>query len=172
LALTGAGVTLLLAVLLFDGGRKLFRDSDTGWHIRNGEAILATATLPRVDPYSWSVPGREWFAWEWGTDVLMGWAHRQDGLAGVATLYFLLIGACTWLWFRLQWTMGSDFLLSCAMASPMLSTVNMHWLARPHIFGWVMLLVSVSWLERLPTGSGWRTAASPSSTHTFAATSR
>ncbi len=156
LALTGAGVTLLLAVLLFDGGRKLFRDSDSGWHIRNGETILATSTLPRADPYSWSVPGREWFAWEWGADVLMGWAHRHDGLAGVAALYFLLIGACTWLWFRLQWTMGSDFLLSCAMASPMLSTVNMHWLARPHIFGWVMLLVSVRWLERLPTGSGWR----------------
>jgi hypothetical protein len=38
----------------------------------------------------------------------------------------------------------------------MLSTVNLHWLARPHIFGWLLLLISVSWLERLPTGSGWR----------------
>lgn len=156
LALTGAGVTLLLAILLFDGGQKLFRDSDTGWHIRNGEAILRSGTLPRADPYSWSRPGGEWFAWEWGADVLMGWAHGRDGLTGVAALYLLLIAACTWLWFRLHWTLGGDFLLACLMASPMLSTVNLHWLARPHIFGWVLLLVSIGWLERLPTGAGWR----------------
>jgi hypothetical protein len=156
LALTGAGVTLVLAMLLFDGGSKLFRDSDTGWHIRNGEAILSSGVLPRVDPYSWSVPGRPWFAWEWGADVLMGLAHRCHGLAGVAGLYFILIAACTWLWFRLHWTLGSDFLLAAAMASPMLSTVNLHWLARPHVFGWVLLLISIGWLERLPTGSGWR----------------
>jgi hypothetical protein len=156
LALTGAGVTLLLAMLLFDGGHKLFRDSDTGWHIRNGEAILDSGSLPSSDPYSWSVPAGPWVAWEWGADVAMGLAHRWDGLAGVAALYFILISACTWLWFRLHWAVGSDFLLACLMASPMLSTVNMHWLARPHIFGWVMLLVSIYWLERLPTGSGWR----------------
>ena len=157
--MTGAGVTLLLAILMFDGGQKLFRDSDTGWHIRNGEAILLSGALPQVDPYSWSSPGREWFAWEWGADVAMGWAHRRDGLTGVAALYLLLIAACTWLWFRLHWTMSGDFLLACAMASPMLSTVNLHWLARPHIFGWALLLVSIGWLERLPTGSGWRGGA-------------
>ena len=159
LALIGAAVTFFYALLLFDGGRKLFADSDTGWHIRNGEAILATGSLPHTDPYSWSVPGGEWFAWEWGADVLMGWTHRQDGLSGVALLYLTLIASCTWLWFRLHWATGTDFLLACLMASPMLSTANMHWLARPHVFGWVMLLVSILWLERLPAGSGWRGGA-------------
>ena len=156
LAFSGAAVTVLLAILMFDGGRQLFRDSDSGWHIRNGEAIIVSGRLPAADPYSWSKPGGQWFAWEWGADVLMGWAHRRDGLQGVAALYLLLIAACTWLWFRLQWTVGGDFLLACAMASPMLSTVNLHWLARPHLFGWVLLLVSIHWLERLPPGAGWR----------------
>ncbi|MCC6538481.1 MAG: hypothetical protein IT162_13075 [Bryobacterales bacterium] len=156
LALSGAALTLFWALLLYDGSQRLFRDSDTGWHIRTGEAILATAQLPRVDSYSWSKPGETWFAWEWGADVLMGWMHQAGGLAGVVWLYLILIAACTWLWFRLHWVAGGDFLLACFMASPMLSTVNLHWLARPHVFGWVMLLVSLLWLDRLPCEAGWR----------------
>lgn len=143
LALLGAALTFFYALLLFDAPRRLFRDSDTGWHIRTGERIVDTRSLPRADPYSFSRPGQPWFAWEWGADVLMGLAHRKAGLAGVALLYLCAIALCTWLWFRLHWALGGDFLLACVMASPMLSTVNMHWLARPHIFGWVMAL---AWL--------------------------
>ena len=159
LALVATALTMLLALLFFDGGRKLFRDSDTGWHIRNGEAILTSGELPRSDSYSFSKPGEPWFAWEWGADALMGWAHRRDGLTGVAALYVLLISLCTWLWFRLQWLHAGDFLLACAMASPMLSTANLHWLARPHVFGWMLLLISLLWLGNLRAGTGWRAGA-------------
>ncbi len=148
LALTGAAFTLLYCLLFYDGARNLFRDSDSGWHIRNGEAILAEGKLPATDPYSFSKGGEPWFAWEWGSDVLMGAAHRGDGLSGVVLLYLAAIACCTWIWFRLHWEAGGDFLLACAMASPMLSTVNLHWLARPHVFGWVLALAWVLILER------------------------
>ncbi|MBK5295441.1 MAG: hypothetical protein JJE04_27660 [Acidobacteriia bacterium] len=155
LAMVGAAVTLLFALFLFDGGEKLFRDSDTGWHIRTGETILATGVLPRSDPYSWTQAGKAWVAWEWGADVLMGAVHREHGVTGVALLYLMAIAACTWLWFRLHWIAGGDFLIACAMASPMLSTVNIHWLARPHVFGWVFLLAWISVAERSPRRFLW-----------------
>lgn len=145
--MVGALFTFLYAMLAFDAPRRLFRDSDTGWHIRTGERILDEGALPRRDPYSWSRPGGQWFAWEWGADVLMGAAHRVAGMAGVGWLYLVAIGACSWLWFRLQWAFEGDFLVACVMASPMLSTVNMHWLARPHIFGWVLLLGWLWWVQ-------------------------
>jgi hypothetical protein len=50
LAMVGAVVTLFYCQFLFQGYRKLFRDSDAGWHIRNGETILATGRLPHADP--------------------------------------------------------------------------------------------------------------------------
>lgn len=159
LALLGSLVTLLYCLLVFNGPAKLFRDADAGWHIRNGEAVLAGRTLPRADPYSFTRNGREWFAWEWGADVLMGAAHRWDGLSGVALVYSLAIAVCTWLWFRLTWAAGGDFLLSCVLASPMLSTVNVHWLARPHVFGWIFLLAWLCWLERPATRFRARDAA-------------
>jgi hypothetical protein len=63
----------------------------------------------------------------------------------VAWLYALAIAASVWMWFRLNWVAGGNFLLACLFAAPMLSTTNLHWLARPHVFGWLALLGMV-WL--------------------------
>ncbi|MBI3282182.1 MAG: hypothetical protein HYZ57_20370 [Acidobacteria bacterium] len=150
LALWISLITLFYCLFLFDGTQNLFRDSDTGWHIRTGEAMLDGSGLPRSDPYSLLRSGRPWFAWEWGADVLMAAAHRLAGLAGVALLYAACIAACTWLWFRLTWVLHGNFLLAGALAVLMLSTANLHWLARPHIFGWIFLLGAIWYAERLP----------------------
>jgi len=140
--------TVFYALAAFDGPRKLFRDADTGWHIRNGESILATGRLPERDPYSFSRHEETWFAWEWGADILMGAAHRWRGLRGVTLLFAAALGACSWLWVRLTWATGGDFLIACALASPMLSTANLHWLARPHVFSWIFLLAALLAAER------------------------
>src|SRR5664279_1121072 len=97
LAFATACVTLFYCLFLFQGYRMLFRDSDAGWHIRTGEAILATHRLPHSDPYSFSRAGQPWFAWEWLSDVAAGAAHRAAGLTGVALWYGTLIAAGVWL---------------------------------------------------------------------------
>jgi hypothetical protein len=148
LALVAACVTLFYCLFLFQGYRKLFRDSDAGWHIRAGEAILSTGDLPRTDPYSFTRAGQPWFAWEWMADVAAGAIDRAAGLSGVALFYAAAIAAGVWLWFRLQWALDGNFLLACAMASLLLSTCNIHWLARPHILSWLFLLAAVLYAER------------------------
>lgn len=149
LSLGVALVILFYCLTLFDGVQRFFRDSDSGWHIRTGEAILATGALPHADPYSFSRAGHSWLAWEWGADVLMGGAHRLGGAGCVALLYAVAIAGGVWLWFRLHWTVGGNFFLACVMAAPMLSTTSLHWLARPHVFSWVLLLVAVWQAERV-----------------------
>jgi hypothetical protein len=152
-------VTLFYCLFLYDGAQRLFRDSDTGWHIRTGEAILTSGTLPRTDPFSFSKSAEPWFAWEWGSEVLMGLAHRTAGLPGVAALFLIAIAACTWLWFRLHWAVRGDFFIACLMVSPMLSTANLHWLARPHVFSWLFLLSAVLYAEKAGGRFTWRNAA-------------
>jgi hypothetical protein len=148
LALVVACVTLVYCLFLFQGYRKLFRDSDAGWHIRTGEAILSTGDLPRTDPYSFTRAGQPWFAWEWMADIAAGAVDRAAGLSGVALFYAAAIAAGVWLWFRLHWALGGDFLLACAMAPLLLSTCNIHWLARPHILSWLFLLAALLYAER------------------------
>ena len=143
LAFATACVTLFYCLFLFQGYQKLFRDSDAGWHIRTGEAILATGRLPHTDPYSFTRGGQPWFAWEWLADVAAGSIHRTLGLKGVAIFYAAAISAGVWLWFRLHWALGGNFLIACAMAPLLLSTCNIHWLARPHVLSWIFLLLAV-----------------------------
>jgi len=148
-------VAALIALFAFcwilfagEGGTRLFRDSDTGWHIRTGEALLRGAPLPRIDPYSFTKAGAVWFAWEWGADVAMGLAHRWDGLRGVALLFAAAGAFAVWLWVRLHWAVGGNFFLTCAMAAPLVTTLGLHWLARPHVLGWVLAVAWLSFLER------------------------
>jgi hypothetical protein len=156
LALTFAITTLLSLFFAFNGATTLFNDSDTGWHIRNGERIISTKALPHADPFSFSKPGEPWFAWEWGADVLMGSVYRVSGLAGVALLFGLSIGACVWMWFRLNQAAGGNCLLAGLFFIPMLSTTTLHWLARPHLLSWLFLLGTVWLCERMPHRLGWR----------------
>ena len=139
-ALVVSIVTLFYCLILFNGPRKLFRDSDTGWHIITGEKILEERQLPRTDPYSFTRAGQPWMAWEWGADCLMASAARSTGLTGVAWMFAIAIAAVTWLWFQLNWAVNGNFLFACLLASPMLSTTSLHWLARPHVFSWILML--------------------------------
>ena len=72
-------------------------------------SILATHELPRTDPYSFTRAGQPWFAWEWGSDVLVGAVHRAAGLRGVAMFYAVVIAAGVWMWFRLHWAHAGQF---------------------------------------------------------------
>ena len=64
----------LFGVLVFTNlSVRLLGDAGIGWHIRTGQLILATHSVPRIDPFSSSMCGQPWFAWEWLYDVIVGW---------------------------------------------------------------------------------------------------
>ena len=156
LALTFALITVFAMFLMFHGATTLFSDTDTGWHIRNGERMLRTGLLTHADPYSFSKAGQPWIAWEWGADLLMAAVYRGSGLGGVAVMYGLSIAASVWMWFRLNRAVEGNFLIAGLFFVPMVTTTALHWLARPHIFSWVFLLGTVWLCERLPLHPGWR----------------
>src|SRR6185503_10789405 len=114
--------------------RALLSDGDTGWHIRLGEYILETHHLPARDLFSYSKPGAEWFAWEWGSDVLLALAHRAGGLAGVVLLAAMLIAATSAVLFQFLMWQRSNVLVAVLVTLATASASTLHWLARPHLF--------------------------------------
>ncbi len=147
-------VALLHVLFLSEGARVLFRDSDAGWHIRAGESILAGGGVPSVDAFSYTRAGSPWFAWEWLSDVLLGGAHSVAGLAGVAVLAALAIAVAAWGGARLSLSLGGNLFFTAAATVLMMGTTSIHWLARPHIFSWLLALAFVAVAEherRRPT---------------------
>jgi hypothetical protein len=142
-----AAATLFYCLVLY-GPSQLFRDSDSGWHIRTGQWILAHRSLPPSDLFSFSKAAEPWFAWEWLSDTLLGGLDRMGGLAAIAGFLSLIVALCTWLWCRLSFAAGGDFFLTALFAAPMVTTASLHWLARPHVLSWVFLLGTLLYAER------------------------
>ncbi|MGD0468240.1 MAG: hypothetical protein ABSA54_07690 [Terriglobales bacterium] len=123
-------------------------DPDVGWHIRTGEQILATHSLPRTDPFSSTMQGQPWFAWEWLYDILLGVLHQACGLNGVVWLCALLVAAILALLFSQLLKRGTGLPLAIVLMLLALAAATIHLYARPHIVSWLFSLLWFVVLER------------------------
>jgi hypothetical protein len=127
------------------GWAGLLADADSGWHIRTGEVILQTHTVPQKDLYSFSKPAADWYAWEWLTDIIWAKLHGAFGLRGICWFAGVLIIAFLALLLRFSLWMGASLFISLATALIAAGASSVHFLARPHIFTLALLPLSV-WL--------------------------
>ena len=131
----------LLCTLAFTSlSIRLLGDAGIGWHIRTGQLILATHHIPRVDPFSSTMAGKPWFAWEWLYDLIAGWLDSGMELNGVVWFNALVIAAtfaCA-----LQWLVrrGVSVLLAVFLVLLAISASMIHFLARPHVVSWLFTL--------------------------------
>ncbi|HEY4904468.1 MAG TPA: hypothetical protein VIH89_13425 [Candidatus Sulfotelmatobacter sp.] len=120
---------------------KLLGDGGIGWHIRAGQMIAATQTIPRVDSFSSTMSGQPWFAWEWFYDLAVGQLERVAALNGVVWLTAVTIAMVFSWMFRVLIQRGASLVLSLALMLLAASASMLHFLARPHVISWFFTLV-------------------------------
>lgn len=88
---------LLFAVVVW---RNLFplADPDVWWHLKNGELMLKTWSIPSSDFFSYTIQGRPWLAFEWLAQVLFYGVYAALGFTGL-TAFKALVVACAYLLF-------------------------------------------------------------------------
>ena len=143
---------ILFLFLRLDGARFLLGDGDTGWHIRTGEWILANGRVPDRDIFSFTKAGEPWYAWEWLWDVVFGWLHQQWGMAAVVLGSLLILCVCARMLYRMVRERCGDSLIAIAVTFLALAASSIHWLARPHLFTLLFVLVFYRILERVAAG--------------------
>ncbi|HEV2688066.1 MAG TPA: hypothetical protein VGV35_05915, partial [Bryobacteraceae bacterium] len=132
----------LLSVLAFTPlSVRLLGDAGIGWHIRAGQQILATHTIPRVDSFSSTMAGKPWFAWEWLYDLLVGRLEATLGLNGVVWFTAVVIAAVFAWTFRLLTARGTNLLVAVVLVLLAVAASMIHFLARPHVVSWLFTLV-------------------------------
>lgn len=154
---------LFLAFLLWvfatgSGWSVLLADGDTGWHIRTGQYILDTRSVPTQDLFSFSKAGQPWFAWEWLADVAFALLDRAWGLKGVVAFTGLTLSLAVTLLFRYTRWRGANVLAALFATLLAAGASTVHYLARPHIFTLLGLTVTLWILERdqrRPTQAIW-----------------
>jgi hypothetical protein len=134
-----------------EGVKTLLSDCDTGWHIRTGEWIIANGWVPMHDIFSFSKPGAPWFAWEWLSDVLFAKLNALGGLQAVVMFTILMVSVTfTGLFLLLRRKSNPIVAISVTMLAAAASSI--HWLARPHIFTLLFLVLFYAALEQVRDG--------------------
>src|SRR5262249_36465507 len=136
-----------------DGPRLLNGDGDIGRHLTVGAYILDAHRIPTSDLFSFSMADQPLTPHEWLADVAFAASYRVLGLSGVVWLSALLLAATvTFVYGQARVRSGGIVLLPAILAVWAATASHVHWLARPHL--WTMMFV-VLWsghLDRLRRG--------------------
>jgi len=146
---------LLPIVFLFapmDGVKSMLGDGDTGYHIRAGEWILQNGSVPYRDMFSFTKPGEPWYAWEWLWEAAFAWLHQRGGMAWVVLASILVIAMTFALLFRLARRKCSNAFIAIGVTLVAAAASSIHWLARPHLFSLLFLVIFLSWADRAAAG--------------------
>src|SRR5690349_19894745 len=139
-------IIVLLSLSFSVLSARLLGDAGIGWHIRNGELMLRTHMVTRTDPFSYSMSGRSWLAWEWLYDATIGAVHQSLGLNGVVFFTAIVIALTFALTFRILLTHGSLLQISLVLLLLAMGASMIHFLARPHVLS---LVFTVLWFQLL-----------------------
>lgn len=153
--LPSIGQILFLAVFLtlaLYSGNTLLNDGDTGYHIRAGEYILETSSVPHHDVFSFLSPPPAWTAHEWLSEVIMALLHRAFGLTGVVLFFIFLISLAYPLLFRAMRIWEGNILVDIVIIILVIASSRLHWLARPHVFSLLLLVVWYRLLDSFQKG--------------------
>ena len=84
---------LILLLVLFTLTTREVTDPDFWWHLKAGQHIFETRTIPHTDIFSFTFAGREWVAHEWLSEVLIYALFKWSGWAGLVIAFALMVTA-------------------------------------------------------------------------------
>ncbi len=147
----------LLFIIIFLGGfvvgtRMLNTDSDLGRHLTLGNYILRSGQIPTQDILSYTKAGAARPPYEWLAQVLFAAADRPLDLDGVVLLTALVIGAAFTVVFTDALHRSRAPLLSLIITAWAAEASSLHWLARPHVFTFLLFAIWLLMLERVRRG--------------------
>jgi len=94
-------VVLFFMILIFAAAARPISDPDFWWHLRTGQYIVETKSIPYTDMFSTLRFGSEWVTHEWLSEVLMYSIFRVAGFAGLIIFFALIITTAFWTTYRL-----------------------------------------------------------------------
>lgn len=129
---------VLLVPIALGSASTTFNDGDVSWHIATGQWIIAHGQVPRTDPFSFTMSGQPWIAYEWLAEVIYAAGFNLADHAGVAAIVVAALMILHWIVFALlRGRVGPAAMLLAFMAMDIVLAPFI--LARPHVLVWPIL---------------------------------
>ena len=152
----------LLLIMLSQPWRTamIASDGDPCMHWRVGEWMLEHRQIIRADVFSYTRFGQPIISKEWLSELLFALAGRAAGLYGLCVLTAVVIATTFALLHRRLLAEGNDMLAATAVVLLAAAVSCVHWLARPHVFSFLLVLLWNDALRRYErTRRAWPLAA-------------
>ena len=148
----------LFLIMLFSGifllSTRPINDPDFWWHLRTGQLMEETQTIPRTDPFSWSAQGNPWVTHEWLSEQIIYQLYSVGSFQLLVITFSLIITVAYFFGYKrcpsdsMPYVAGFSLLLG-ALASRSL------WGVRPQMITLLFTSVFLFLLDSyLKTGNG------------------
>lgn len=84
-------MAFVLLLCLFVMAVRPITDPDFWWHLRTGQYVWETRSIPHQDIYSYTLPEQPWITHEWLTEVALYAIYAVSGQAGLILVFALVI---------------------------------------------------------------------------------
>lgn len=142
-------VLLLFFALLILTLRPI-ADPDFWWHLRTGELIAETHSIPHSDPFSFTVAGKTWIAHEWLSELIIFLLYRLGGYGLLILAFGMIITLAFILTYQRTppesrpYTAGFSILLAALATAPT-------WGVRPQMISVLFTALFLFLLDRFRT---------------------
>ena len=134
------------------GQRMLNIDSDLGRHLVLGHYMIESSNIPLRDVLSFTMAGEPRPPYEWLAQIVFAAAHQLLGMDGVVLLTSFVIASAVLLAFLDGRERSGSPLIALVLTLWAAAASSLHWLTRPHVFSFLLLVVWLRLLERLRLG--------------------
>jgi len=128
------------------------QDGDLGFHLTLGRYILDQGKIPLNDLFSHTMPGKPVIQHEWLSGVIFAIIERIFGFEGLILLCALLIATTFWLVLKLVKAKTENLIISVIVILLTIMTSMVHWLARPHLFSFLLLALWMMVMKQMIEG--------------------
>lgn len=137
---------------VFVSMRLFIVDPDLWWHVKVGESILATHHWPMTDPYSFTVSGQPFLAYEWLGELLFASVARLAGVQGLDALLIILGAAVVIALYYFATLRSGSSKAGIVVSSVLLILATPSLSLRPQMLGYLFLICTLICLELFRQG--------------------
>ena len=135
-----AGLLVALAVLTV---RSRFDDPDMWWHLKMGEIIWTTHSIPTTDIFSYTTNHHAYTAHEWLSQVFIYSAYKFGGYSGVMFWLCLLTSGLLVAGYGLSWLYSENAKVAFVGAVTIWLFATIGLAVRPQMIGYLLLVAEL-----------------------------
>lgn len=143
---------IIFSAAMAVGWRTLNTDSDLPRHLRMGQFIVETRSIPQTEMFSYALEDHPYVAHEWLAGVIYYFFYKLLGLKGVVFLTATLISGAFFILYTALSREHDEKLLTGFFILWGAANTSLHWIARPYLFTMLFLAIWLVLIDAVARG--------------------